>query len=74
MIADVNKYDLVQWLGNKVCAAGTKATSFLVEQPACNSTEAWNTGALLLVGIVAVITVLWISRRRQERRDGYYWR
>jgi hypothetical protein len=74
MIANANKYDVVQWIGNKVCAAGTEATSFLVQQPACSSAEAWNTGAILLVGVVAVIAVVWISRRRQERRDGYYWK
>ena len=69
-----NKYDVVQWIGNKVCAAGTNATSFLIEQPACTSAEAWNMGVLLVGAVATVIAVVWIAQRRRERRDGYYWR
>lgn len=69
-----NKYDVIQWIGNKVCAAGTQATSFLIEQPTCTAAESWNMGALVLAAAVVVIAVVWIAERRRARRDGYYWR
>ncbi|MBP6012628.1 MAG: hypothetical protein KBA31_10405 [Alphaproteobacteria bacterium] len=74
MIENLSKFDLVQWVGSKVCTVGTDATSFLIQQSACSEAEAWNMGALLMIGVAAVIAIVFISRRRQERRDGYYWR
>lgn len=69
-----SQYNVVQWIGNKVCTAGTNVASLLVEQPACTSAESWNLGVIVVTAAIALVGIVWIAQRRRERRDGYYWR
>ena len=66
-----NKYDAIQWIGNKVCAAGTEATRMLVDQPACTAGEAWNMGVLTVCGIIGLLALIVFVQRRKAHRDDY---
>lgn len=64
----MEKLDLVQALGNATCMR-----SFLDTQ-ACTMTEAWNFGALLMIGTVVTLAVLALrDRSRRRRENNYYW-
>ena len=69
---NLNKYDVIQWIGSKACAAGTEATRFIVDQPGCSHAEAWNTGGLLLMAVLMTIGVLFINRRRKTHRENFF--
>lgn len=67
----MNKFDLVQLLGNATCNG---ASDFLSSQQACTQAEAWNFGLILVVGALTALTMNLIRARRQARRqDGYFW-
>lgn len=64
----MEKLDLVQALGNATCIR-----SFLDTQ-ACTMTEAWNFGALIMIGTVVALAVLALRERSRRRRENnYYW-
>ena len=68
-----SRFDLIQVFGNKACAVANKVTSLVASSDSCAANEAWNFGALLLVGIAIVLAVRLINERRKRFRDAYFW-
>ena len=65
----MDKFDLVQLIGNKTCAAANHLTQFVYGEQACAGSEVWNTGALVIVATLIVLVVLVIHQRRQDKLD-----
>jgi hypothetical protein len=63
----MEKLDLIQALGNATCARG------LLDAHACTVTEAWNFGALVLVGAAVSIVILLLRERSRQRRENEYY-
>lgn len=67
----MNKFDLIQLLGNATCNG---ASDFLSSQHACTQSEAWNFGLILLAAAFSVVAMSLIRVRREARRqDNYFW-
>ena len=66
-----SKYDLIQLIGNKACAAASQLTELVASQPACTNAETWNMGLMVLVSTTVVIAALVFHQRRKNFRDTF---
>lgn len=63
--------DLIQFIGQKSCAAASKLTEVVVSQPACTTGEVWNMGFLVFTAAALIISALVVHQRRKNFRETF---
>ena len=68
----MGKFDIVQIIGEASCKAASHASDFLWAEPACQPSEYWNMGMLVVVSIIGVLALRIIYGWRKQRHDSGY--
>ena len=63
----MDRFDFIQLIGMKTCAAASRLTQFLASEPACMWSESWNMGVLVMAAPLITLAVLVAL---QSRRNG----
>jgi putative exporter of polyketide antibiotics len=65
----MDRFDLVQLIGAKTCAAANGLTQYIYGDAACAKAEVWNMGALVVIAAAIALVVLVIHQRRRDKLD-----
>lgn len=69
----MEKFDIIQVIGDASCKAATHASEFLWAEPACAPSEVWNMGLLIALTAIGILALRIIHSWRKHRREsGYY--
>jgi hypothetical protein len=68
----MDKFDIVHMIGEASCKVASHATDFLWAEPACEPSQFWNMGMLVVVTIIGVLALRMISNWRKQRKESGY--
>ena len=68
----MEKFDIVQIIGDASCKAASHATDFLWTEPACEPSQVWNVGMLVVVTIIGLLALRAVHVWRKQRHDSGY--
>jgi hypothetical protein len=68
----MDKFGIVQTIGELSCKAASHATDFLWADPACEQSQYWNMGMLVVVTVIGVLALRIIHSWRKQRHESGY--
>ena len=68
----MEKLDIIQSIGEVSCKAASHATDFLWAEPACEPSEVWNVGMLVVATIIGLLALRAVHSWRKQRHDSGY--